>query len=245
MRIATYDSLIERVTFLGSLNGQIGVGERHEPTDVGRELNAANRAQERMVTDRGFRFYVESTTPANLPAVDTDFDWREVAWDSAYGSVEGVDFELPGGNKEWDRLDYVAWEQRHLWAGQGYPYPRAYTVRDVATAAADGAVLLLPAGDAGGRFVLHYLPTHTDIASGGSFRFLCGPCEDWVVADTVLRLIGTRDGDSGTRVQSAREMRATAEELIGKPSTMAVPESVAVEMEGRRRGWQRRGFVRR
>lgn len=240
-----YDDALARVTALGALNGQIGVGERHDPDDVAAELNASFRAHERLITGRGFRFYVESTAVATQPAEDADFDWREIPWDPAYESVEGVDISLPGDTKRWEPLPFVHWDQRHAYSGLGNAYPMAYTVRDVSDAAGnDGAILLLPAGD-GGRYVLHYLPVHGDITSGTNFRYMSGPCADWHVADTVLRLIGVRDGDSSSRVQNAEKMLARAAELIGSPATHAVPDSVVVEMRGRRGAWRRGAFVRR
>lgn len=242
MRITTYDAALERVTFVGSLNGQIGSGERHDPDDVAAEGNASFRALEKLVTDRGFSFYVSSTAVASQPAADANFDWREVPWDQTYQSVVGVDVAMPGDSKRWERLEYVNWEQRHLYADTGYPYPIAYTIRDVANESEDGAILLLPAGD-GGRYVLHFLPTHADIGTGESFRYLSGPCEDWHVADWALRIVGARDGDSGSRVANLKEMRASAAEQISQPRVHAAPESVMVEMTGARGGaWRRRGF---
>lgn len=233
------DSVLARVTQLGSLNGRVGAGLRHETADVRRTLSDSYRALLDMCETRGYSVS-EDDGPQVLPAREADFPWIELPWPTNAARITGVDVNTGGGFEDWRTADPIAWERRfqpHTGTMLG-----RYTTRQPPAAVASatvtaGAVLLLPAdGSESGQYLLHYRPTLPVLSDGTHvFVYQAGSWLDWHVADTLCRLIGVRDADAKGRLDAAKDMRAQAASEIPR-ITEVMPEHT----EGAVRDWNYR-----
>ena len=227
MHERTIDALVDRAVYLGSLDGMVGSGLRHETAEAFTEANASYRALRDLLEQSGYDLFRDSTAPASLPAVDADFNWRVAPWPTTYKRVVGVDVRwLASGRRDWYSLTAAAWTQRHRFACFDTA-PDSYVVRNAASTADSGEIYLIPGGAGSGQYVVHFVAEHVELVTTESFVYPIGAAEDWHAADLAMRLSGVRDGDAEGRVRALMAMRGEAEGKVRDAGKLAVPDARA------------------
>ena len=232
MRAVTIDALLTRAVYLGSLDGQVGTGLRHTEAEAFAEANSAFRAMIAELEKAGFDWYRDSTDPASLPAVDSNFDRRVISWTATQRRIVGVDVRQGSSSKyDWRELRFKAWTQRHR-VECDEELPKYYTVKNIADAAESGEIHLLPGGSSSGQYVVHFALRFDDFTTGESMPFYCSACEDWCAAELAWRMAGVRDGDADERSRALRQMQSDAMATMKAEARVAVEDSTVVEIGG-------------
>jgi hypothetical protein len=218
----TMAQMIASVELLGDLEGLIEVNGRHEPADVKKLLCVSERSLRTMTSSWGYSDFVESTASASLPVSATVAGWRfaTVDWPEDSTSVSAdkiVAFHVDTGGG-WRQIDEVSWQQRRIYEGgcEGLVWCRQRrpgTSLADNTQQLDGKIILMPL-PTGGSYSIDFLPSFPELDADGDIIVSPAEWHRWRVLDTVVTLLGVRDGDDGGRAQWAAGERKLSEDRI-------------------------------
>jgi hypothetical protein len=198
---------------LGDLQGLVGVGARHEPSEVRGALCASERSLRSMLANLGYGDWTESTSVAALPTTSSDgLPFAIVPWPANADEIVG--FNVRTGSTDWAPIDLVPWQHRHryasgcelFWAVKSFPKPDPTDLDAVLTG--ELAVLPVPSG---GSYSLDFVRTMPELTQDGDF--FVGPQDwhRWRNLDAVVQFLGVRDGDDSGRAQWADKERSKVE----------------------------------
>lgn len=218
---ATLTQLQSDVEFLGDFEGLIGTGERIEPDEVTRLLNVSYQSLRSIITSCGAPFFLESTTPANLPTTPaiSGEEYVEVAWPTNADEIHAVHVKGAGFGSDWLQLESVDWSTRRVMAHRrgcdfGWALRRVPKANPAdLDAELAGVIQIMPVPN-GGQYVIDYIPAHTFAAAPADLFVGMPDWLRWVTLDTIVQLLGVRDGDDSGQAPFAIGERDKVEQRI-------------------------------
>jgi hypothetical protein len=217
---ATLLQMRSDVELLGDLHGLVGVGQRHEPAEITRLLNVSRQSLVSIVTACGSPFFLESTAPASLPTTPAvaGEEYVEVAWPTGADEVHAVHVRGAGLSSGWLQIESVDWSSRRSAAHRRCEL--AWALRRLPTAnPADldaelaGVIQIMPI-PTGGQYVVDYIPARPFAVADGDLFVGLPDWLRWIVLDTVVQILGVRDGDDSGQTPFALAERDKVEQRI-------------------------------
>jgi hypothetical protein len=218
---ATLARLRADVEHLGDFEGLVGVGQRHEPDEIDRLLNVSYQSLRSIITSCGSPFFLESTTPANLPTTATiaGEEYVEVPWPTNADEVHSVHVKGAGFGAGWMPIESVDWSSRRVMAHRrnselGWALRRLPSADpEDLDAELPGVIQIMPV-PRGGQYIIDYIPAHTFATQDADLFVGMPDWLRWVVLDTVCQLLGPRDGDDSGQYGPTAAEREKVEQRI-------------------------------
>lgn len=197
--------------------------KRHDVTEANVYLNDSYREYLSFMTTRGFDYFLEETSQANLPSsrADTNEQYSLIDWPPAAASalaLKRVDVYAAGEWHELLRRDWTQLRSENHSSQASATRPLVYAVKSIGKVSAAtftvGKIALAPFCSTG-QYKLTYLPEWVNLTTDSHlFLFHDEIGAQWMMWNTVIKY-SAQDNNAKKRFEIAQVQQAKCEALIG------------------------------